>query len=358
MKKLLAVMFALLLVPFSTQSYKAVENNQPDLVALGDSITKGYGLNDGEKCYVDILADECGFNKKNFAVNGQTSLALLKTLQDISDDEREALINADYIVISIGGNDMMYILNNLVNGTITSANERPDQTVNKLLEISEKLTPENMKSDIQYYKKNVEKIINIIRELNKDASITFQTVYNPFKAIFVVAPVIFSSQADQIKDAQDKFDNCIDGFNTALLELSEKYDLNIADVCSNFKNSDEKLVNMSLSNPDIHPNAAGHRRIAELVSAVMDSSGKYKLEEQSIPDTSKKSKEVIAENSKSESSGEISTKSEHNVENSSESSSSDIGGMDESQRFYILIGGLAVISFVVTFSRLKHKSKK
>lgn len=135
MKKILAVLLALIMIPLSMQTYNADESSEtapqsesstesteqtsePDeqkrLVALGDSITRGYGLAEDEKSYVEILTEEGNFKSNNFAVNGRTSTVLLEDLQKPSEKERSALEQANYIVISIGGNDMLYLLNKLV----------------------------------------------------------------------------------------------------------------------------------------------------------------------------------------------------------------------------------------------------
>lgn len=164
MKKILAVLLALIIIPLSMQTYNADESSEtapqsesstesaeqtsePDeqkrLVALGDSITRGYGLAEDEKSYVEILTEEGNFKSNNFAVNGRTSTVLLEDLQKPSEKERSALEQANYIVISIGGNDMLYLLNKLVNGALPSdSTENPVETVNNLIDMAEKLTPE------------------------------------------------------------------------------------------------------------------------------------------------------------------------------------------------------------------------
>lgn len=252
MKKILAVLLALIIIPLSMQTYNADESSEtapqsesstesaeqtsePDeqkrLVALGDSITRGYGLAEDEKSYVEILTEEGNFKSNNFAVNGRTSTVLLEDLQKPSEKERSALEQANYIVISIGGNDMLYLLNKLVNGALPSdSTENPVETVNNLIDMAEKLTVENMTSDISYYKSTVEKVINILREMNPNAEIVMQTVYNPFKPIFVVAPIMFANMKDDIDGAYERVEGCINGFNTTLFELSEKYGFKIADV--------------------------------------------------------------------------------------------------------------------------------
>lgn len=378
MKRILAALLALIMIPLSMQTYHAEESSetpsqsessseesvesteqtseldeQKRLVALGDSITRGYGLTENEKSYVEILTEEGNFKSDNFAVNGRTSTVLLEDLQKPSEKEKSALEKADYIVMSIGGNDMLYLLENLVNGALPSNSvENPAETVKNLVDMAEKLTAENMTSDISYYKSTVEKVINILREMNPNAEIVMQTVYNPFKPIFVVAPVMFADMKDDIDGAYERVEGCINGFNTALFELSEKYGFKIADVSKDFRESDKKYVNMSLSNPDIHPNAAGHRRIAEIIEQTID------------PDktifTSASVERGNSENSNSdklENSEKLSTNSGQSVENS-KTNTSDSEEMSYTQRILIFVSVMAVISFVITYTRLKRKSRK
>lgn len=378
MKRILAALLAFIIIPLSMQTYHAEESSEtasqsessseesvesteqtsePDeqkrLVALGDSITRGYGLAEDEKSYVEILTEEGNFKSDNFAVNGRTSTVLLEDLQKPSEKEKSALEQADYIVMSIGGNDMLYLLDKLVNGALPSDSaENPAETVKNLVDMAEKLTAENMTSDISYYKNTVEKVINILREMNPNAEIVMQTVYNPFKPIFVVAPIMFADMKDDIDGAYERVEGCINGFNTALFELSEKYGFKIADVSKDFRESDKKYINMSLSNPDIHPNAAGHRRIAEIIEQTID------------PDktifTSASVESGNGENSNSdklENSEKLSTNSGQSVE-SSKANTSDSEEMSYTQRILIFVGVMAVISFVITYTRLKRKSRK
>lgn len=109
----------------------------------------------------------------------------------------------------------------------SDSTENPVETVNNLIDMAEKLTVENMTSDISYYKSTVEKVINILREMNPDAEIVMQTVYNPFKPIFVVAPIMFANMKDDIDGAYERVEGCINGFNTTLFELSESMDLKL-----------------------------------------------------------------------------------------------------------------------------------
>lgn len=377
MKRLLAALMAIIMIPLSAHIYFADEISEQvstensvveeteqvskdkskpkKLVALGDSITRGYGLSDGEKSYVEVLTDKCGFESNNFAVNGRTSVALLESLQKPAENEKQAIEQADYIVISIGGNDMLYLLNNLVDGALSSDSmSNPNEIVSNLINMANELTPENIKSDVIYYKNTVEKIIKILQDMNPDAEIIMQTVYDPFKPIFVIAPVVFPNIENDINNAHTKVDDCINSFNSALFELSENYGFKIADVSKDFRESDKKYLNMSLSNPDIHPNVSGHRRIAEIVKQTMDPDNTI-FTSAFVESSSESSIESYTK--KSTDSKKFSTRSDETVENSKAANASENGERDYNQRLIIFVGVMAVISFVITFSRLKRKKK-
>ena len=111
------------------------------------------------------------------------------------------------------------------------------------------------------------------------------------------------------------------------------------------------MVNMSLSNPDIHPNAAGHRCIAEIIEQTLDP------DKTIFTFASVKSGNSESSNfDKLENSEKLSTNSEQSVE-SSEDNTSDSEEMSYTQRILIFVGVMAVVSFVITYTRLKNKGK-
>ena len=77
------------------------------IVVLGDSIASGYGLSESDHNYSELLADYYGGSVSNFAHAGDTTKDLLALLKSPSGDMKKALEEADDVVISIGGNDMM-----------------------------------------------------------------------------------------------------------------------------------------------------------------------------------------------------------------------------------------------------------
>ena len=51
------------------------------ITVLGDSISSGYGLNDGERSYGSYLGEYFGAEVENFAADGKTTSQLLELLE-------------------------------------------------------------------------------------------------------------------------------------------------------------------------------------------------------------------------------------------------------------------------------------
>lgn len=84
------------------------------LVALGDSIPYGYKLSKDKKlpskeAFPYIIGEEKGLDVTNLAVPGMTSKKLLEIVNN-DRTVREAIMDADYIVIYIGGNDLLNVV--------------------------------------------------------------------------------------------------------------------------------------------------------------------------------------------------------------------------------------------------------
>ena len=75
------------------------------MLVLGDSISAGYGLANGELGYYDYVAEYGGYSMTNLAVSGDTTVDLLEVIA--KDNTQKAVKDADLICISIGGNDLL-----------------------------------------------------------------------------------------------------------------------------------------------------------------------------------------------------------------------------------------------------------
>jgi lysophospholipase L1-like esterase len=130
------------------------------IVALGDSLTRGTGDDEG-KGYIGHLVEQLQEKTKekitlqNLGVKGFRSEQLLHQLQQTG--IRNQIMNAETVIITIGGNDLF----------------QSGQTIMDLdLEKVDRLK--------QDYLVNLEKIVTEIRIQNKDATVFLVGLYNPF----------------------------------------------------------------------------------------------------------------------------------------------------------------------------------
>ncbi len=89
------------------------------VVALGDSLTFGYGADKG-RAYPDVLAQKTGWQIDNMGVNGDTSQNVL--------DRLDVVVNTkpDLVLLGVGGNDVL----RRVQPSVTE--ENLNQIINKL----------------------------------------------------------------------------------------------------------------------------------------------------------------------------------------------------------------------------------
>lgn len=194
-------------------------------VVLGDSIAYGSGLvNAQDACYGKMVADTCGFDYANHAVPGATTLELIYELN--KEDVRSDVARADIISISIGGNDFLNELSKLMYASIVKKDYK-----------------EFDKIEFGIYS-NISNIIDSIRELNGDAVILLQTLYNP--------------QFDYLKEP---YQEGVDRVNAAVYRCAkENKGVKVVDVAAAL-NGDER----NFADDTLHPSAKGNMIIARKV---------------------------------------------------------------------------------------------
>ena len=161
-KKIISVILCLcMILPFTLAAHAQEPLNY---LLLGDSIAQGFGVyNRDEACYGKIVADTNGYNYTNYAVNGYRSCDLISQLGN--PEVNAAVKEADIISLSIGGNDFLQQNLPRIAVEVLAGNYK---IVNDVKEI---------------FAENFAVIIGTIRELNPDAVILVQTLYNPMKFI-------------------------------------------------------------------------------------------------------------------------------------------------------------------------------
>ena len=263
-KKFTAVILAAVLAVAGTGTNTLAEKAKKDYLALGDSITRGYGLENQADSFTEIVAKSLDMSLQNLAVNGDTSADLLKIVSDKGN--KKAIENADLITISIGGNDLLHVLYKLIrqtaglsdNVTFTELQEallNVENLIPKIGEMLEKL--ENIalfEKAISEYALNLEKIFSKIKEINPKVEILFLNLYNPLSG----APVF-----RRISNSAQKIINSMNEQTANVVAKFSDKNIKVVDVAKAFDNRGLILTNILYL--DVHPNKAGNKVIAQSI---------------------------------------------------------------------------------------------
>lgn len=226
------------------------------VVFFGDSIAAGYGLADEEnERYSSLIAAEYGCTVYNYAVSGDDGKDLLELL---AEGNCEHLKDATVIVLSIGANNVLkaaYALvpyfESLQNGTAQGN-----------LDVTEVMS--EVAQGIDRFKTELPQIIQALREVNADAKIIFQTVYNPYRDFteFKVEQNGFTLSFAAVSASS------VISLNDVIENGAEENGYTVCEVYTPFKEYEGNLINAlpDGSNVDPHPNKEGHKLLAELVA--------------------------------------------------------------------------------------------
>ncbi|MFD2369274.1 GDSL-type esterase/lipase family protein [Brevibacillus sp. GCM10020057] len=201
------------------------------VVALGDSLTRGAGDANGQG-YAGLVRQvlEKKFGKpisfSNLAINGQESPDLVKQLGQ--EQVKAQLAEANLILFTIGGNDLFSQTGGLY--TIDAK---------KLAAATKTLTA------------NYEEIIRQIRAVNKQATIVYTSLYNPFGDTY--------ASAETIQPVLD--------WNHTAAGIAAKYPRVIVVPTYDLFVNKEKTY---LYADHFHPNTAGYERIAQRILQALD----------------------------------------------------------------------------------------
>lgn len=210
-------------------------------LALGDSITYGYGLeNREEECFAHLLSNKYDFELTNEAVTGDKSTDLLAKLDNYNIDDY------DVITLCIGANDVLREFIDkfleLPTGEMLEfmANVNEDEEFNKKIE-------ENLAT--------LDKNLSIIMPRLKEghAQIYMMNIYNPYRGC-----------------ALPTLEKIADPYIQKINKVVEKYakDVYFVNLYSEFKKIDKDIINSSKASTmyDPHPNAEGHKEIARILT--------------------------------------------------------------------------------------------
>ena len=331
MKKHLAIIMAATMAFSAVPAFSAsAAENVPskDFVLFGDSIAAGYTRNDSVKYnYGQILADYYNGTVTNYAVSGDDSQQMLDKIKSLTDAEKKTVKDAECVVISVGGNDMINFLCHdllvylaekgvLAEGyTAENVPERVDieefqkmadlntikkyaNNLNNALDLnmriqrcSRTLTVDKADNDSDGYIKNhimanISESVKEIRAINPDAKIVVQTVYQPLQLDPAFVSKTFDSTYSMLINLiRGTFEEIMYTFSKELKKLAAADNFLVADVYQDITSEDPEEVtesmpghaayfvdisHASLSDADIHPNQKGHVAIAATIINTLD----------------------------------------------------------------------------------------
>lgn len=206
------------------------------IVALGDSLTSGYGDQSGNGGYVPVLESMLSEQRsiedveiENYGIGGIYSTQLIEELN--RHVVQESIKQADYVIITIGGNDV-----------IKAAQEH-------FLE----LTTDSFVDENKEFTRKINIMIHKIKFYNPEVKIFFVGIYNPFASLFSSSV----PEIDQIIAAWNE------GTNQELLKYENTYFIPLFDM---FRGREKELLYEDF----VHPNERGYKNIAFRVLTYLD----------------------------------------------------------------------------------------
>lgn len=232
MKKLFAIALTLLMLVSAASPLCLAQGGKTVMVVLGDSIAEGIGAIPVTSSYSYTVAESRGYELYNYGTSGMQSRQLIREIT-YDYEVRDSISEADIIEISIGGND--FLLNNLFGlawnciwGDYGDAYEIIDS-----------------------FRDNYEVIIGTVRELNPDAQIIAQTLYNPIWWF----PVLGGAYENVLAVLNEVYYTYTEtDANYCVIDVHGAFDRRIG------------LINFDF----IHPSPFGHRVIARLLNQKLD----------------------------------------------------------------------------------------
>lgn len=257
----------------TTNTQSTIKRRKPatKILALGDSIAEGIIGTDPESernnySYLEVVGQINKFSYENLAIGGSETKHLLNYILGEQFKDRtnptKPITEADVIVISILGNDLL------------------EHDFYKHLDNSLKTPPSFTGYDavLSESYKNLDKIVKQIRKLNSDATLIFQTLYNPIYpgSSKLMTPTCRQYIRDNYRpgateeDFYDMTSVLMDRLNNVLFRYLEANPnaFEILDVNKKFdtlhKNDSEKLERL-ICDDDRHPSNEGRAVIACLL---------------------------------------------------------------------------------------------
>lgn len=250
-----------------------------NMVVFGDGIASGYGLSENEFSYAQICADYLGCNLDSFTANGMSSAELCNILHNPTDEQKEAVRNTDVVVISTGANDIVHVIakraiefaakKGLLNEGFTTDDIPEDPSIsdmNRLIDqkafkqyansgmtatlaLNTELKAFSMDMRLtdgyNAYGKNqgiiknqimpnIDESVKAIREINPNAQIIVQTIYQPLQLSPEYIAKNYSKNSGytiMLTTVREELNDVMDSFRK---ELNTIEDIEVVDVLQTF----------------------------------------------------------------------------------------------------------------------------
>ena len=257
------VIAAVSAIPAFAQTEEVALGVPTYMVVLGDSIATGFGLegyNNGKtgcdsyanllgQKFSDELPEGCSFTLENLAVDGKTSADLLGDLNSGADDE--ALAQADCVIVSIGGNDLLAALWGILSDTgITNVQDGINEKTAAAMILKLAALGKDLDKNLETFESNLTRIAAYL-DSHTEGMVVIQTLYDPLES-FSLVPGISELSAQKL----ERFNEIIRNHSA---DAGGSY--TVCDIVPEFKGKADTLTNIKKF--DIHPTAAGHAVIAE-----------------------------------------------------------------------------------------------
>ena len=287
----------------------AAQEPDPVYVALGDSITSGYGLSAQAESFPVLLAGERGLTVYNWGAPGATAGDVLAALKGLSAEESQILSGAALVTLTVGGNDLMDALygylvkeynaaysTSLTARELLSALMGAGQGVSQMEVLSfaaEKVVgfagSAEAAGALTQFAADFAGVLTTLRQLAPEAEIVMATQYNPYR--FLAASLAATSYGEMAENISGAFEAGVQALNGQITAIAAQGGCGVADVYTAFAGAQRNPCNASLSlmsdppvNLDFHPNAYGHTLIAQTIGAVTTVTGKVDLPFADVPD--------------------------------------------------------------------------
>lgn len=263
LKRITSIVLVMLISCIWIMSVSAEKKKQiKTLLVLGDSISTGYGLSGYNKdksaveSYANLVKKDINPESfDNLAIDGQTSTELFNSIKD--GKYAYKIKNSDLILITIGGNDLLHELGGILKLIVTDDNGsfhldvKTKDSIKKAVErISYDKNKEKYDNIINKFNENQKGIVKQIKEINPQARVYFQTIFNPFSGI------PFIGELDTLADN-------LTGKMNEIIKHNTDDNIRCIDVAGQFDKKAYEYTN--ILKVDIHPNYVGHRVIYNMI---------------------------------------------------------------------------------------------